>query len=338
MLPAQRITQNEFVSVLDELFDSRDTMIGNRGFNVVNKYECMNCKQQACILKSQKIFDKSGKLIKYKQGKDLITGNIEYEVTFKTLSKDVYEGTAVFISDIPKPFFIDSVVSGKRTNYLLYKKNEIGILSVKSIYYADSNIKGMAQKIERFDSDNNLVEVLYPLGNRLPKIDSFSTLIGLTDSIIRRYIEYSENCVDTKWIYNKNGKLIETIVVNKTFENKDAEYTKEVFIYNEQYLPAFIIGLDEQNKFLYEKRLYYNKGKLRHYIEKYDTLEKGDSENEEVWNLKGQKIISRFKHVGYSDAWYYEYYPSGLTKRIKWFKNDKMGNCWFFSYAKDNKN
>jgi hypothetical protein len=291
---AQRIVFSYSLNDIDDVYDFVDTATLKRGFHILDLYTCQgnSFNKDSCIHYAHQQLDSAGRLIELIKGDDLAKKDIDYWVQYKKLSDSTYETLVKYpprskmISDL---IFIDTMIKGKFQHLSLYKKDKEGNIVMRSLYYTD---KYDETKIERYDLDNKLQQIFYPVGKRERKAEWVDSVVTDRDKTVRYHTKFPEHEYIWSNVLSKEGRLLETWYVNKGSGSLNEGFSKTMYIYDTAANPIIKILLDENNRFISEERFYY-KNKIVMRYTKDENLLDNEVNEEKIYDDNGRLIIAR---------------------------------------------
>lgn len=331
---AQRVVYNYSLNDIDDANDFMDTATVRHGYHTLDLFSCQgNLFNDSCFHLASQQYDSAGRLIQLVKGDDLAKKKIDYWIQYKKVSDSSYETLVKYppgstmIADL---LYLDTVIKDKPQHVSLYKKDKAGNMVVRSLYCVD---KHNEVKIERYDLDNKLQQIFYPVGKREYKAmwtDSVMTNRGKT---VTCHTLFPENEFTSGNVYDQNGRLLETFSVNKGLTDLKEEVSRELFIYDTAGNIIKKIALDGNNRFTAEERFYYNNKVVVRYTMDYE-LSDDDVNEERVWDNNGSLILTRSRPL-YSKTettWKYFFRNDGLRERAELYKNGKFSGAKVFKY------
>lgn len=324
---AQRIVNNITFIDIDDV-NVVDTIAIKKKFFQTETSACYNNQQgeDSCVVYSKSKYDESGKLVQLTKGSNLQGNQIDYVVQYKKLSDSLYESIVRYpkgSTKIPSELFIDSMFKGRTKKVSLYKNDKNNNLVMRSVYKIKED--GTIDYIKRFDIDDNLIQIFYPLGNRKPLREWTDTISNKFGKEIQHNAIYLENQYQAIIIYNTFNKPVQTVYATYSFNSGSNDYYKTSTIYNELQQPVLKISMDVNNQIIEEERSYYRNNKLIRYTKSSDA--KDSTLNEERLYDDTGKIILFKSHPRHSErqmVWKYFYSMQGLRERDEYFVNNVM--------------
>ncbi len=201
---------------------------------------------------------------------------------------------------------------------------------VRSLYYVDKHDE---VKIERYDLDNKLQQIFYPVGKSEYKAEWTDSVVTSRGKTITYHAVFPENEFTSGSIYDKSGRLLETFFINKGLADLKEEVSRTLFVYDTAGNTIKKIDLDGNNRFISEERYYYNNKDVVRYTMDYDLLD-NDVNEERIWNNNGSLILTRSKPL-YSDTettWKYFFRKDGLRERAELYKGGQYLSTKIYKY------
>lgn len=333
---SQRVVNNKFLFDIDNSYNEVDTVLLKNNLFTVTTYRCNKSdgSKDSCVLYSQKTYDKSGRLIELIKGDNLTENKVDYIVSFKKLSDLLFEAIVKYPPDskmIPDNFYVDTVINKAPKRVCLYKRDKNNYIIVRSVYTLDSNSNLI--DIKRYDSDNRLVHIYYPFGNRKPKKEWSDVSVSKQDSTVIRYVLYEENEFITHYVYNKKGRITEAKEVNNTFSNGDSSFIRKIIIYDSDDKQIIRTTVDEHNQLVLEERFYYRGKNLVRYTEDVD-LNDNHLQEEKIFNEAGKLTLykSYNRYSGSLTVWKFYYDDNGLLVKDEYFLDEILNSTRMYIY------
>jgi len=331
---AQRVVYNYSLDDIDDANNFMDTATVCHGYHTLDLFSCQGSQfNDSCFHLARQEYDSVGRLIQMVKGDDLANKKIDYWIQYKKITDSSYETlvkyppSSTMISNL---FFLDTVINNKYQHFSLYKKDKAGNVVVRSLYYVD---KHNEVKIERYDLDNKLQQIFYPIGRgeyNAEWTDSIVTNLGKT---VTYHNVFPKSEYTSSTVYDKDGRVLETFYINKGFADLKEDVSKTLFIYDTAGNTIKKIALDGNNRFISEERFYYNSKNIVRYTMDYDLLD-NDVNEEQIWNNNGSLILIRSRPL-YSKTeivWKYFFRNDGLRERAELYKDGQHKATKVYKY------
>jgi hypothetical protein len=332
---AQRIITHYSITDIDDSYNFMDTGTVKRGYHILDLYSCQGNRfnKDSCVHYMRQQLDSAGRLVELINGEDLVKKKINYWVKYKRLSDSSCEAIIKYppgSQNIPELIFVDTVIKGKPRHLSLYKKDREGNIVLRSVYYANK----YELKIERYDLDNKLVQIFYPLGINERKaewVDSTETSFNKT---VTYHTTFPGNEYVSGDVVDKDGRLLETFYVNRDPANMNIEMSKTVFVYDTASNPVRKITLDKNNRFVSEEQYVYKNKRVVRYTMDYNLLD-NDVNEEKVFDENGRLVMSRSRPPYLNPdetTWKYFYREDGLKEREDLYNNGEYKGSRFYRF------
>jgi hypothetical protein len=257
---SQRIVSNSLLFYIDDSYVETDTMVSKNNLTIADCYRCLKNTNgdDSCILVSQTAYDKAGRIIELLRGDNLSNKQIDFVVSYKWLSDTTMESIVKYPPSstmLPESYYIDTLIKGSKRRIYLFKTDKNKDIHVRSVYSMDAS--GFWKEIKRYDLNNKLVEIYFPMGNNVPKQNWSEMAVSNYDSIITESWDYGDYIIRSKNVYSKKGALKEVWDMTRWSGRSDSSITRSVCYYNENGHLSVKNNIDQDNQLLSEIRLYY---------------------------------------------------------------------------------
>lgn len=332
---SQRIVENSLINDVDD-YDLSDTAIIKHNLHTIDLYSCRGgdtTKLNSCTLYAQQRYDSSGKLIELIKGENLKQNQVDLIVQYKKINDSLFESIAIYppSSQRIEDCSIDTIINGQSKKVSHYKRDKNNNLVMRSLYTINKDAQ--VAYINRYDLDNNLIEVYYPSGRRVIKKEWTDTVRTKYQKIIDYHVMYKESNYEQRTVTNNNNKIVEWSYFNTSFVNDSKDIQRSVTIYNEQNNPVIKETFDENNQFLSEERFYYKGDIMVRYTED-ENLQDSILNEEKIADESGRIIMSRSRSndSNKTTTWKYYFFPLGLNQKNEYYINDKLVATRIFKY------
>jgi hypothetical protein len=337
---SQRIVSNSYLPDVDEPFRRNKKMVENN-FRVIRYYDCPDSffSKSQCRCTVKEIYNDSGGIIKLQKGKNIDNGLLHYTVNYVSTTDTICEVIAVFTAryaDSVPYFHIDTVVRGKNERKSIYPKEPNGGVYIKCSVYFDKGDNSIAHKVLRFDRNNVLREIYYPLGGNRPIIKSATD--SVLTSISKTYYYhayYQENEYHSFKKISLKGQILETGYSNITY-NSGNDSQRTIYLYNDSSQLVYKYTVNDDNQVTQAEEYFYENSCLVKYRRNSDFRNTGENELR-VYDADGQLLELTEKGSWHSDPiWRWNYiYEHGLQVRTDYFLNDKFLKSMHLKYGRD---
>lgn len=324
---SQRVLTNTILLYVDDFYVDADTIVANNNLTTAACYQCLkNNGKDSCVLVSQARYDKSGRIIELIKGSDLKTKLIDFIVSYKWFSDTTMESVSRFLPGqtiLPDNYYVDTVIKGKQKHMSLFKTDKDGNIYIRSIYLM--NPGGGWKEIKRFDLNNKLVEIYFPVGCIQPKQNWTEVTVGDYDSIVTINWAFDNYINRRKVIYSPKGILKEVWDWTKWADRKDSTVPRTVHYYSDIGNLIAKYDIDMDNRILSETKLYYKDKKLIGYTSDHNF---NDSlfDEQRRYNSIGQIIFSSECNSYNAECFVYKYFydDRNLLMRKEYYVNDEL--------------
>lgn len=331
----QRIVENKVINDVDD-YNLSDTAIIKHNLHTIDLYSCNGAdttKLNLCTLYSKQRYDSSGKLVELIKGDNIKQDQIDFIVHYKKINDSLFESIAIYPPSSPfiSDYYFDTVINRTSKKISLYKRDNNNNLLIRSVYKINKD--DQVDFINRYDLDNNLVEVYYPYGRKKIKKEWTDTLRTKYQKIIDYHVMYTENNYEQRTVINNDDKIVEWSYFNTSFLDDFKDIQRSVTIYNEQNNPAIKETFDENNRFISEERYYY-KGDIMVRYTKDENLADSILNVEKIADNSGRIIMSRSRSNDSqkTTTWKYYFYPVGLNQKMEYYIDNKLVGTRVFRY------
>ena len=337
VLPAfsQRILSHYSLNDIDDMYNFIDTFTVNRGFHTLDLYNCKSkfYQKDSCIHYAQQRLDSTGRLIELIKGNDLDNKKIDYWVLYKKLSDSNYQTLVTYppgstmISDL---LFVDTMIKGRYYHVSLYRKDKNGNIVIRSLYYIN---KYNELRIERYDLDNKLQQIFYPLGKNDRTIEWVDSMTSNRQKTVSYHATLPGYEYTSGNVFSKDGRLLETFYMNTSPNNQEQSESKTLFVYDKAARPIIKISLGKNNLFVSEERFYYKNEMLVRYTLDENLMDI-DVNEEKVYNDSGYLISVRSKPFYFQTEtyWRYFYLQNGLKEKDELYKDGEYKSTRFYKF------
>jgi hypothetical protein len=317
---SQRVVNNALIPDIDNYYFYTDTMVAKSNLNTVVCYRCWKKSngEDSSIFTGETTHDKKGRLTRMIQP--------GFTVNYKWLSDSILESMADYPpgSNMLEYFYIDTLIKGRTRRVCLYRADKNKHIQVRSVYVMGSN---MWREIKRYDQDNKLVEINYPLGNVVAKEKQYwqETVNGKYDSVVTSNYLYDDYVNRSRKIYSKTGKLKEVWEIGRMLGRSDSSIIRSLRFYDADGRLIVQDDVDLDNQLTAELRIYYKDGKLIRYTSD-DNFNDSLFAEQKMYNSAGQIIYaSNYNPVSRSNFIYkYLFDDRNLLIRQEFYINDQL--------------
>lgn len=329
---SQRIVDNKLLFYIDDAYIETDTMVSKINLKTADCYRCIKNDNgdDSCILITKTRYDSAGRIIELIKGNDLDKKQIDFVASYKWLTDTSMESIVKLPTGstmISGNFDIDTIIKGKKKTICLYKADENKDIYVRSVYSMHGN--GFWTEIRRYDLNDKLVEIYFPLGRNVAKRTWTEVAVGKNDSIITQSWDYDSYIIRSKNVYSKKGVLKEVWSQGQ----EDSFVFRSVHYYNDNGQLIVKNDIDQDNRLLSEERSFFKDKKLIRYTRDNDFNDSLFAE-QVIYNNCGQPAYSsNYNSINGQNFIYKNFYDARhLLVRREYYINEDLQEYLRYEY------
>lgn len=288
-------------------------------------------KKMKLVRKSK--FDTAGRIVNCVVGSDINLGKVDIVMSYNLVNDTTIRQVAKISYDKVKSlpvFFSDENIKETKLEKLVFGHNQDSFVTVQSKFYGAQGSTPV--RIERFNKDNRLFQIWYPLGLEEPKIVNSDTFRNeRSNRVATTIFEWRQSKTKVIKEFNSRGELVMEINASKRTSDSTYSYSTEYYFYDQV---GRIIRInrsdgDNQLKSTYE---YHYKGEVLARFDRFDEPDSTPAVTKIYDEITGKLNTSEDRTGKNIIQLRYKYNSLGLVEQIDEFKNHKRVSMRLFKY------